>query len=51
MNSPARLLTSVAAALFWAWAGAAVAQAYPNHPIKVLIPWPPGQATDLAARL
>ncbi|HYA46577.1 MAG TPA: tripartite tricarboxylate transporter substrate binding protein [Burkholderiales bacterium] len=51
MNSPARVLAGVATALFCAWAGAAVAQGYPNHPIKVLIPWPPGQATDLAARM
>ncbi len=29
----------------------AFAQSYPNRPIKVIIPWPPGQATDLAARM
>jgi len=37
------------AALFVA--GGVQAQAYPNRPVKVIIPWPPGQATDLAARI
>ena len=35
-----------------AYAAAAVAQQpYPNRPLRIVIPWPPGQATDLAGRL
>ena len=42
------------------FAGAAIAQqtpsttsgqAYPNRPVRLIIPWPPGQATDLAGRV
>ena len=32
-------------------AAAANAQGYPNKPIRMVIPWPPGQATDLVGRL
>ncbi len=43
-----------------AFAGAAIAQpspstapgqAYPNRPVRLIIPWPPGQATDLVGRI
>ena len=47
MKSALRLLSL---ALF-ATPLAALAQGYPNKPIRIIVPWPPGQATDLAARI
>ena len=41
-------VVSIAALAFATLAGA---QAYPSRPVKVIVPWPPGQATDIAARL
>jgi len=33
-------------------AGAAGAQQdYPNRPLRMIVPWPPGQATDLVGRV
>ena len=32
-------------------AGSAVAQQYPNRALRMVIPWPPGQATDLVGRV
>ena len=44
----ARFLLACFSALSVALAGA---QSYPSKPIKVVVPWPPGQATDVAARI
>ncbi len=46
------LRRSLLAATASAFAAPALAQApWPNRPLRMVIPWPPGQATDLAGRL
>jgi tripartite-type tricarboxylate transporter receptor subunit TctC len=44
MRTIVAMLCSLAAA-------SAIAQSYPNRPVRVIVPWPPGQATDIAARI
>jgi tripartite-type tricarboxylate transporter receptor subunit TctC len=43
-----RLIAGVTLALF---AGAVVAQSYPNKPVRVVIPWPPGGSNDVVGRI
>jgi tripartite-type tricarboxylate transporter receptor subunit TctC len=44
-----RVLAALCAAL--AWSAAAPAQEYPSKPVRILVGFPPGGATDLVARL
>ena len=45
------VLTVALAAALWCAAGAALAQAYPSSPIKLIVPWPPGGGVDTSARI
>ena len=45
------VLTFAGGALAQQNPAASSAQAYPNRPVRMVIPWPPGQATDLAGRV
>jgi len=44
-------MRTIVAMLCWLAAAGAIAQSYPNRPVRVIVPWPPGQATDIAARI
>lgn len=46
-----RVLASIGLAAMILAAGAAQAQTYPNKPIKLIVPWPPGGGVDTSARL
>ncbi len=45
-----KLLTATTLAVSAALPSIAAAQAYPNRPIKLIVPWPAGGASDIVAR-
>lgn len=52
-GSRRRVLAGSAGALAAGWlpAGARAQAQYPSRPLRMIVPWPPGQATDLAGRV
>jgi tripartite-type tricarboxylate transporter receptor subunit TctC len=49
--SPMRHMLAAVAALWFALTGAAVAQDYPNRPVRLVVPFPPGGINDIVARV
>jgi tripartite-type tricarboxylate transporter receptor subunit TctC len=50
MNAARRLIAVAAALLVCAAPLAAIAQAWPSKPVNVIVPWPAGGPSDIAAR-
>lgn len=46
-----RSFKSIVAIIAFAWTAAAGAQGWPSKPVKFIVPFPPGGATDISARM
>ncbi|MGE0313354.1 MAG: Bug family tripartite tricarboxylate transporter substrate binding protein [Lautropia sp.] len=51
MNLRRRILAAMAAPLAAAIAAPAVAQSFPDRPLRLIVPYPPGGATDILGRM
>jgi len=51
MHTRRRLLVMTAVIALAGAAGPALAQNYPDKPVRMIVPWPPGGGTDIFARL
>jgi tripartite-type tricarboxylate transporter receptor subunit TctC len=49
VNAPRRIVALVICLLFLS--GAALAQGYPDRPVRLVVPWPPGGSVDIIGRL
>src|SRR5215467_9495114 len=49
-RSMKRALLALAGAACVAAAACAVAQSFPSHPVKIVVPWPPSGNVDITAR-
>ena len=46
-----RLISAIVAAVWLAGSGGVLAQTYPQRPVRIIVPYPPGSGTDIVARL
>ena len=51
MNRPPARLIVLLALLAWVTTSSVFAQSYPTRPVRMIVPFPPGGATDLLARI